>query len=111
MNQLARVKIKKNDIVKVITGKEAGKKGKILMVFPIEQRVVVEKLNIVKRHTRPTQKVRQGGIIEKEGRIHISNVMLVCNKCDNTTRVAMKILENGKKVRTCKKCGEILDRD
>ncbi|MBI3599779.1 MAG: 50S ribosomal protein L24 [Nitrospinae bacterium] len=111
MNQLARVKIKKNDIVKVITGKEAGKKGKILMVFPGEQRVVVEKLNIVKRHTRPTQKVRQGGIIEKEGRIHISNVMLVCNKCDKTTRVAMKILENGKKVRTCKKCGEILDRD
>lgn len=111
MNQLCRVKIKKNDIVKVITGKEAGKKGKILMVFPREQRVVVEKLNIVKRHTRPTQKVRQGGIIEKEGRIHISNVMLVCNKCDKTTRVAMKILENGKKVRTCKKCGEILDRD
>ncbi len=111
MNQLARVKIKKNDIVEVITGKEAGKKGKILMVFPGDQKVVVERLNIVKRHTRPTQKVKQGGIIEKEGRIHISNVMLVCTKCDKKTRVAVKLLENGKKVRTCKKCGEILDRE
>lgn len=111
MNQLARVKIKKNDIVKVLTGKEKGKKGKILMVFPVEKKVIVERLNIVKRHTRPTQQMRQGGIIEKEGKIHISNVMIVCNKCDKTTRVSMKILENGKKIRTCKHCGEMLDRD
>ncbi|MBI3583397.1 MAG: 50S ribosomal protein L24 [Nitrospinae bacterium] len=111
MNQLANLKIKKNDIVKVMTGKEKGKKGKILMVFPMEKKVIVERLNIVKRHTRPTQQMRQGGIIEKEGKIHISNVMIVCNKCDKTTRVSMKILENGKKIRTCKHCGEMLDRD
>ncbi len=111
MNQLANLKIKKNDIVKVMTGKEKGKKGKILMVFPREKKVIVERLNIVKRHTRPTQQMRQGGIIEKEGKIHISNVMIVCNKCDKTTRVSMKILENGKKIRTCKHCGEMLDRD
>ncbi|MBI5749973.1 MAG: 50S ribosomal protein L24 [Nitrospinae bacterium] len=111
MNQLANLKIKKNDIVKVMTGKEKGKKGKILMVFPMEKKVIVERLNIVKRHTRPTQQMRQGGIIEKEGKIHISNVMIVCNKCDKTTRVSIKILENGKKIRTCKHCGEMLDRD
>lgn len=111
MNQLANLKIKKNDIVKVMTGKEKGKKGKILMVFPMEKKVIVERLNIVKRHTRPTQQMRQGGIIEKEGKIHISNVMIVCNKCDKTTRISMKILENGKKIRTCKHCGEMLDRD
>lgn len=111
MNQLANLKIKKNDIVKVMTGKEKGKKGKILMVFPMEKKVIVERLNIVKRHTRPTQQMRQGGIIEKEGKIHISNIMIVCNKCDKTTRVSMKILENGKKIRTCKHCGEMLDRD
>jgi large subunit ribosomal protein L24 len=111
MNQLERVKIKKNDIVKVTAGKEKGKKGKILMVFPREKKVIVERLNIIKRHTRPTQQMREGGIIEKEGKLHISNVMIVCNKCDKTTRVAMKILENGKKIRTCKHCGEMLDRD
>lgn len=111
MNQLAKVRIKRNDIVKVISGKEKGKKGKILMVFPAEQKVIIEKLNIVKRHTKPSQKMRQGGIIEKEGKIHISNVMMVCNKCDRVTRISIKILENGKKVRICKKCGEILDRD
>lgn len=111
MNQLARTRIKKNDIIKVIAGKERGKKGKVLMVFPVEQRVIVEKLNMVKRHTRPTQSLRQGGIIEKEGKIHISNIMLLCAKCDKTTRVSVKILENRKKVRVCKKCGEILDRE
>ena len=111
MNQLVNLKIKKNDIVKVMTGKEKGKKGKILMVFPMEKKVIVERLNIVKRHTRPSQKMSQGGIIEKEGKIHISNVMIVCNKCDKPTRVSMKILENGKKIRTCKHCGEMLDRD
>ena len=111
MNQLANLKIKKNDIVKVMTGKEKGKKGKILMVFRLDKNVIVERLNIVKWHTRPTQQMRQGVIIEKEAKIHISNVMIVCNKCDKTTRVSMKILENGKKIRTCKHCGEMLDRD
>lgn len=111
MNQLAKIRIKKNDIVKVMAGRENGKRGRILMVFPKEQSVIVEKLNIIKRHTRPSQQVKQGGIIEKEAKIHISNVMLVCNKCDKATRIAMKVLENGKKVRICKKCGEVLDRD
>lgn len=104
-----KVHVKKGDTVVVITGKDAGHKGKVLSVFPKTQRVIVEKANIVKRHTRPTRSMPQGGIIEKEAPIHSSNVMLFCNKCNNATRVGKKILENGSKVRICKKCGEVLD--
>ena len=103
MNQLAKVKIKKNDIVKVMTGKEKGKKGKILMVFPMEKKVIIERLNIVKRHTRPTQQMRQGGIIEKEAKIHISNVMIVCSSCKKPSRVGHRY-ESDSKIRYCKKC-------
>lgn len=104
-----KVHVKKGDTVVVITGKDAGHKGKVLSVFPKTQRVIVEKANIVKRHTRPTRSMPQGGIIEKEAPIHSSNVMLFCNKCNNATRVGKKILDNGSKVRVCKKCGEVLD--
>lgn len=102
--------IRKNDNVIVIAGKDKGKKGRVLAVHPDEARVIVEKLNIIKRHQKPTQKQKQGGIIEKEGPIHISNVMLVCARCDKPTRVSYNILETGKKIRMCKKCGEAIDR-
>nr|WP_156779943.1 50S ribosomal protein L24 [Ammonifex degensii] len=101
--------VKKGDTVLVLTGKDAGKKGKVLRVIPEEQRVIVEKVNIVKRHMRPTRQFPQGGIIEKEAPIHASNVMLVCTKCGRPTRVGHRILPEGKKVRVCKKCGEPID--
>jgi large subunit ribosomal protein L24 len=105
-----KLHIKKNDKVIVIAGKEKGKIGTVLKVIPQNERAVVEKLNIVKRHTRPGGKSAQGGIIEKEAPIHISNLMLVCGKCAEAARVGKKVLEDGSKVRFCKKCGEILDK-
>jgi large subunit ribosomal protein L24 len=102
--------IRKNDTVLVIAGKEKGKKGKVLFVVPARSRVIVEHVNMIKRHQRPTQKLRQGGIIEREGSLHVSNVMLVCGKCDKPTRVGMKVLADGRRVRICRKCGETLDR-
>ncbi|MBW1678628.1 MAG: 50S ribosomal protein L24 [Deltaproteobacteria bacterium] len=100
--------VKKNDPVIVIAGKEKGKTGKVLTVIPKKSRIIVEKINFIKRHTRPSDKQRQGGIIEREGPIHISNVMIMCNKCNKPTRIGEKFLDDGKKVRVCKKCGEIL---
>ena len=94
----------------VIAGKERGKRGKVLFVLPGKRRVVVEKVNMIKRHQRPTQKLRQGGIIEREGAVHLSNVMVVCGKCDRPTRTAVQIFAEGKKARVCKRCGEIIDR-
>jgi len=102
--------IKKDDFVKVIAGKDRGKQGKVLRVFPTEGRLTVEHLNMVKRHTRSTRQMQQGGIIEQEGRLHISNVMLICNKCARGVRVGHRILEDEKKVRVCRRCGEILDK-
>lgn len=104
-----KIHIKKNDLVMVIAGKEKGKTGKVLKVITKKNRVVVEKINFIKRHQRPTGQLRQGGIIEKEGPIHVSNVMIICNKCNRPVRIGKKILEDGKKVRVCRKCGEILD--
>ena len=100
--------VKKNDLVTVIAGKEKGKVGKILTVFPKKKRVIVEKINMIKRHTRPSAKNRQGGIIEREGTIHITNVMVMCTKCNKPTRIGKNFLDDGKKVRICKKCGEFL---
>ncbi|MFZ5590518.1 MAG: 50S ribosomal protein L24 [Bacillota bacterium] len=105
---MPKVHVRKGDTVLVITGKYAGKKGKVLEVQPDKSRVVVEGVNIIKRHTRPNPKLMQGGILEREAPIHSSNVMLVCTKCDKPTRIAKKFLEDGKKVRVCKKCGEVL---
>ncbi|MCJ7593240.1 MAG: 50S ribosomal protein L24 [Desulfobacterales bacterium] len=101
--------IKKNDKVIVLSGKEKGKIGAVLKVDSEKDRVVVEKINMVKRHTRPGGKTAQGGIVEKEAPMHISNLMLVCNKCAEPSRIAKRILEDGSKVRVCKKCGELLD--
>jgi len=101
--------IKKNDKVIVQTGKEKGKIGTVLKVDAEKGRVIVEKINMVKRHTRPGRQTTQGGIVEKESPIQLSNLMLVCNKCAEPTRIGMRILEDGSKVRICKKCGELID--
>jgi large subunit ribosomal protein L24 len=102
------MKVVKNDNVIIVTGNYKGKKGKVLKVFPKENRVIVEGVNFMKRHTRPTQKNQQGGIIEKEAPIHISNLMVICPKCDTPSRLGRKMLENRKYVRVCKSCGEML---
>ncbi|ABB14726.1 50S ribosomal protein L24 [Carboxydothermus hydrogenoformans] len=107
---MPKLKVKKGDMVLVIAGKDKDKKGKIVQVLPKENRVVVEGVNIVKRHTRPNPKLPQGGIVEKEAPIHVSNVMVICPSCGKPTRVGKKFLADGKKIRVCKKCGESLDR-
>ena len=101
--------IKKGDIALVTTGKNRGKKGRVLSVSPVAEKLTIEGVNIVKRHTKPNKKYAQGGIIEKEGPIHISNVMFLCPKCSKPTRIANTVLDDGKKLRTCKKCKEVLD--
>lgn len=103
---MPKVHIRKGDTVLVITGKDAGKKGKVISVQPDKGKVFVEGVSIVKRHTRPTRSLPQGGIIEKESPIASSNVMLFCGKCNKPTRIARRIIEGEKKVRVCKKCGE-----
>ena len=100
--------IRKNDLVEVIAGKEKGKTGKILSTIPDKQRVVVEKINLIKKHQRPDAKGK-GGIVEKEGPIHVSNVMYLCDKCGSGVRIGYKILDDGKKARVCAKCHETLD--
>jgi large subunit ribosomal protein L24 len=105
----SKITLKKNDKVMVISGKEKGKVGKILKVFPEKNRVIVEKVNYIKRHTRPGGKVSKGGIIEKEAPLHGSNVMLICGKCTDPVRVGTRLLDDGQRVRVCKKCGEILE--
>lgn len=104
------MRIRKNDMVEVIAGKEKGKRGKVLMVFPAEDRAVVEKLNVVKRHTKPSGKKHQGGILEKEAKLHLSNLMLLCANCGKAMRIAIETLQDGKRLRKCKGCGEILDK-
>jgi large subunit ribosomal protein L24 len=101
-------KIKINDTVMVIAGKEKGKKGRVLKVFPSENRVVVEKVNFIKKHARPSQKHRQGGIIEKEGALDISKVMIYCKKCDRPVKVGHSVLQDGSKQRFCRRCEETL---
>jgi len=100
--------IVKNDTVKVISGNHKGKTGKVIMVIPDKNRVIVEKIQLVKRHTKPRSQTQPGGIIEKEASIHISNVMLVCPKCDKTTRTSTKTMQGGRKTRVCGSCGEMI---
>lgn len=101
--------INKEDTVYVITGKEKGKKGRVLLVDKTKNRVLVEKVNVIKKHMKPNKKYAQGGIIEKEAPIAISNVLLLCPKCGKPTRVGASLLESGKKHRMCKKCKEVID--
>ncbi len=103
------MKIRKNDTVFVITGKGKGKRGRVHRVFPRDGRVLVEGVNVIKRHMRARAGVRQAGIVEREAPIHISNVMLVCGKCNRPTRVGLQFLEDGTKVRMCKHCHESID--
>jgi len=103
------VKIRKNDTVVIIAGKDKGKRGKVRRALPKQDRVLVEGLNMIKRHSRARRAARQAGIIELEAPIHISNVMLVCNKCAKPTRVGFKLLDDGKKVRICRSCQEVID--
>ena len=102
--------IRKDDKVKVIAGKDRGKIGKVLRVDHKKDRIVVENINIVKRHARPSAKNKQGGILETEAGLPRSNVMLMCSKCMKPTRIRMQQLEDGKKVRYCGKCKEIIDK-
>jgi large subunit ribosomal protein L24 len=101
--------IKKNDTVLVITGKEKGKSGRVLSFYPSKGRLLVEKVNMIKKHMKPSRKYSQGGIIEKEAPLNISNVMLVCPKCNKPTRISNTLLQDGRKVRMCKKCNEVMD--
>ena len=100
--------IKKNDKVIVLAGKEQGKIGNVLKVDIEKGHAIVEKINVMKRHSRARSKTPKGGIVEKEAPIHISNLMLICNKCAEPTRIGKRILEDGSRARVCKKCGELL---
>ena len=103
------MKIRRNDEVMVLGGEDRGKKGKVHRVYPNENRLVVEGVNMIKRHMRPRGTARQAGIVEREAPIHISNVMLICPKCNRLTRVGFNILEDKTKLRVCKKCHEVVD--
>jgi large subunit ribosomal protein L24 len=103
------MKIRKNDTVIIITGKDRGKKGKVRLALPDKDRVIVEGLNMIKRHSRARRAARQAGIIELEAPIHVSNVMLLCDKCGKPTRVSFRFLTDGKKVRICNSCREVID--
>ncbi len=103
------MQIRKNDSVMVISGKERGKTGKVLRVNPKEDAVIIERINVVKRHTKPRGPQQAGGIIEKEASIPASNIMIMCDKCNAPVRIGQKVLADGNKVRLCRRCGEALD--
>jgi large subunit ribosomal protein L24 len=112
---MARFHIRRGDTVEVIAGSNKGPKdkptrGKVLRLLTDKGRVVVEHVNMVKKHQRPTQKLRQGGIIEREAALALSNVLLVCGRCDKPTRTGIKVLGDGRKARVCKRCGESVDK-
>jgi len=103
--------IRKNDSVVVITGRDRGKRGRVLRVIPEKRRVIVEGVNFIKRHTRPNpQKNIKGGIVEREAPLSASNVQLVCPECSNPTRVGRKLLDDGRRVRFCVKCKGVVDK-
>ena len=106
---MKKFKLKSGDTVKVIAGDHKGSEGKVIQIIKDKDRVLVEGVNLVSKHTKPSAQSPQGGIVKKEAPIHISNLMLVCNKCAETSRIGMRILEDGTKERICKKCGELLD--
>ncbi|MBI5379332.1 MAG: 50S ribosomal protein L24 [Nitrospirae bacterium] len=105
-----KVHIKKNDSVLVLSGKDRGKRGRVLAVSPKKGTALVERLNLIKRHTRPNPRQKQGGIIEKEGPLSVSKLMLICPRCDRPTRIRRQGLENDKRVRACRACGETVDK-
>jgi large subunit ribosomal protein L24 len=101
--------IRKNDTVMVISGKDKGKKGKVRFAHPRKETVIIEGINFIKRHARARGQARQAGIIELEAPLHISKVMLLCDKCNRPTRIGFRFLEDGKKVRFCRSCNEVID--
>jgi large subunit ribosomal protein L24 len=105
-----KVKIKKGDTVMVIAGRERGKSGKVLSLHRDNGTIIVEKLNMIKRHTKPSQKNRQGGILEREAPLALSNVMFYCGNCQKPVRVGIKALDDGRRVRICRKCAEVVDK-
>lgn len=105
-----KVNFKKGDTVLVISGDDEGKNGKIIDIFPRKMQVIIEGVNFLKKHSKPTQKVPQGGVIKQEGSLHISNIRLICNKCNKPTTIKRQRIKEGKKVRVCRKCGEIIDK-
>ncbi|HED04781.1 MAG TPA: 50S ribosomal protein L24 [Candidatus Fraserbacteria bacterium] len=102
-------KIRKGDKVKVIAGNDRGREGDVMRVYPNIERIIVKGVGIITRHQRPTQRQREGGIIEREGTIPLSNVLLICPECDRPTRVGFTVLETGEKLRLCKQCGQSFD--
>ncbi len=105
-----KLHVKKDDSVLILAGKDKGKTGKVLKAMPAESRVIVEGVNMIKKHQRPGRMNQQSGILEMEAPINVSNVMLVCPNCKEASRTGKKILEDGTKVRYCKKCGQTIDR-
>jgi large subunit ribosomal protein L24 len=103
------MKIRKNDNVLVITGKDRGKTGKVRFAYPKKQKVLVEGVNFVKKHSKARGAVRQAGIIDLEAPLDVSNVMLICNKCNKPARIGFRKLEDGRKVRFCRACGEVIE--
>ncbi len=102
--------IKRGDQVLVLAGKDGGKEGRVLSVKPQEERAIVEGIHFLKKHTRPSQQVPQGGVIIKEGPIHLSNLKLICPRCGQPTRTNRRQLDTGQRVRICKKCGEVAEQ-
>ncbi len=103
------MKIKKNDTILVIAGKDKGKKGKVRFAYPRENRVLVEGVNMIKKHAKAKGQARQAGIIELEAPVNVSNVMLFCEKCNHPSRVGYRKLEDGRRVRICRACHEVID--
>ena len=103
------MKIRKNDTVVVMSGKDRGKQGKVRFAYPKRNRIIVEGINMIKRHTRPVRQVRQAGIIEREAEIDVSDVCLLCSQCNHPVRVGFRTLDDGRTVRVCRKCGEVID--
>lgn len=110
MKGRTKMHVKKGDMVELITGKDKGKRGKVLTAFPKNNRVIVEGINMLTKHVKPSHEMQQGGIIRQEGPVHVSNVLIYCPKCKRGRRVGKKVLKDGTKVRVCKSCGETLDK-
>ena len=107
----SKLHVRRNDQVEVRSGKDRGKRGKVLRVISARERAIVERVNMIKRHTRPDpQKNIKGGVVEREGSLHVSNLVVVCPECDKATRVRHKILSDGRKVRTCAACEAVVDK-
>lgn len=109
VSTINKIRIRKGDVVSILSGRDRGKSGKVLEIDSRKGRVFVEKINIIKRHTKPGQKQRQGGIIEKEAPVNLSNVQILCQSCGKPTRIGIKTIDDGSRLRVCKKCNEVMD--